>query len=118
MPRPAPASSTRVCGANEMPDKTTVSTGRLAASDIHTTEWLELSPKSPRYLLVPRDDSFAEEYEAGWRMTEVFPTNSVGIVTARDKLAIRWTSDEMKQVAAKFRRTVGRRCKNPLRPGK
>ena len=74
----------------------------LAANDLHTTEWLELSPKSPRYLFVPRDETLAEEYEGGWRITEVFPTNSVGIVTARDKLAIRWTSDEMKQVAANF----------------
>ena len=32
---------------------------------------------------------------------EVFPTNSVGIVTARDKLA-RWTHDEMRQVACTF----------------
>ena len=35
-------------------------------------------------------------------MAEVFPTSSVGVVTARDKLAIRWTSNEMKQVAADF----------------
>ena len=74
----------------------------LAANDVHTAEWLELSPKSPRYLFVPRDETLAEEYEAGWRITEVFPTNSVGIVTARDKLSVRWTSDEMKQVAANF----------------
>ena len=76
--------------------------GWLAANDVETTTWLELSPKSPRYLFIPRDETLAEEYEAGWGMTEVFPTNSVGIVTARDKLAIRWTSDEMKQVAANF----------------
>ena len=30
----------------------------------------------------------------------MFPTNSVGIVTARDKLAIRWTRDDMKGVAS------------------
>ena len=76
--------------------------GWLAANDVETTEWSELVPKSPRYLFIPRDETLAEEYEAGWGMTEVFPTSSAGIVTARDKLAIRWTSDEMKQVATKF----------------
>ena len=45
---------------------------------------------------------YAEEYEAGWSLLDVFPINSVGIVTARDKLTIRWTPGEMKQVAAGF----------------
>ena len=76
--------------------------GWLVANNVHTTKWLELFPKSPRYLFIPRDDALAEEYEAGWSMTDVFPTSSVGIVTARDKLAIQWTRDEMKQVASNF----------------
>ena len=37
-------------------------------------------------------------------MTDVFPSNSVGIVTARDKLTIQWTRDEMKQVTSDFAR--------------
>ena len=78
--------------------------GWLATNDVHTTKWLELSPKSPRYLFIPRDDALAEEYEAGWSMTDVFPSNSVGIVTARDKLTIQWTRDEMKQVTSDFAR--------------
>ena len=76
--------------------------GWLAANDVASSAWAELAPSSPRYLFVPRDETLAEEYEAGWGMTEVFPTNSVGMVTARDKLAVRWTSDEMKLVAATF----------------
>ena len=76
--------------------------GWLASSDVKTTRWAELYPKSPRYLFIPRDETLAEEFEAGWGMTDVFPTNSVGIVTARDKLAIRWTRDEMKQVTSNF----------------
>ena len=51
-------------------------------------------------------------------MAEVFPTNSVGIVTARDKLAIRWTSDEMKQVAANFAELSEDEARTRLRPGK
>ena len=76
--------------------------GWLATNDVASTPWVELTPKSPRYLFVPRDETLVEEYEAGWGMTEVFPTNSVGMVTARDKLAIQWTFDEMKQAAANF----------------
>ena len=76
--------------------------GWLAANDVKSTQWSELTPKSPLYLFIPRDETLAEEYEAGWGMTDVFPTSSVGIVTARDKLAVRWTRDEMKQVASTF----------------
>ena len=76
--------------------------GWLAANDVETTQWAELTPQSPNYLFIPRDETLAEEYQEGWGITEVFPTNSVGMVTARDKLAIRWTPDEMKQVAATF----------------
>ena len=32
----------------------------------------------------------------------MFPINSVSIVTARDKLAVRWTRGEMRQVASTF----------------
>lgn len=74
----------------------------LVANDVASTPYAELVPILPRYLFVPRDETLAEEYEAGWGINEVFPTNSVGIVTARDKLTIRWTSDEMRQVAIDF----------------
>ena len=76
--------------------------GWLAANDVDTTEWSELSPKSPRYLFIPRDETLAEEYEAGWRIADVFSINSVGIVTARDKLTIQWTRDDIDQVASTF----------------
>ncbi|MYB79295.1 MAG: N-6 DNA methylase [Acidimicrobiia bacterium] len=63
----------------------------LARNDVGSTEWVEIAPKSPQYFFVPRDDTLAEEYEAGWKVTEILPVNSVGIVTARDKLTIQWT---------------------------
>ena len=76
--------------------------GWLAAHDVATTEWAELAPKPPLYLFVPRDEALSEEYEAGVRLTEVFPVNSIGVVTARDKLAIQWTADDMRRVVEDF----------------
>ena len=76
--------------------------GWLASNDVESTAWNELAPKTPRYLFIPRDEALAEEYETGWAIPDVFPVNSVGIVTARDKLAVRWSRDEMKQVATEF----------------
>ena len=76
--------------------------GWLAANDVDSTEWTELSPKSPRYLFVPRDEALAGEYDAGWKLTDILPVKSAGIVTARDKLAIQWTPDDMGRVARDF----------------
>ncbi len=75
---------------------------RLVASDVASTEWQALSLKAPLRLFVPRDETLNDEYRAGWKLTNVFPVHSVGIVTARDKLAIRWTADEMSRVAKDF----------------
>ena len=76
--------------------------GWLAANDVESTRWGELTPKSPRYLFIPRDETLAEEYESGWGIADVFPANSVGIVTGQDKVAIRWSADEMTQAARKL----------------
>lgn len=74
----------------------------LATHDVATTGWTKLTPRSPFYFFVPRDDELIGEYEAGWSVSAIFPVNSVGIVTARDKLAIQWTADEMAKVASNF----------------
>lgn len=73
--------------------------GWLAAKDVTTTDWTQLQPRAPLYLFVPRDEALADEYERGWRVTDIFPIGSSGIVTARDKMAIQWTRDQMHEVA-------------------
>ena len=50
----------------------------------------------------PYDSSNWAEYEKGWKVDQVFPVNSMGIVTARDKLAIRWSADEVWQTVNDF----------------
>ena len=74
-------------------------------------------PKSPRHLFIPRDETLAEEYEAGWAMTEVFPANSVGIVTGTRQAS--YPVDERRYEASgvRLRQTLGRRRKDTLRFG-
>ena len=76
--------------------------GWLAENDLASTVWSELTPKPPFHLFAPRDEALHDEYEAGAKLTDIFPVNSVGIVTARDKLAIQWTAEDMKRVASNF----------------
>ena len=43
-----------------------------------------------------------EEYERGWQVTEIFPVNSVGITTARDRLTVQYTEDELHRTIQDF----------------
>ena len=74
----------------------------LAGNDVSSTTWNALSPKAPLRVFVPRDETLDEEYIAWWSLTDIFPINSVGIVTARDKLAIQWTAKDMERVVGDF----------------
>ncbi len=60
----------------------------LLENDLTTTVWKELQPQAPFYLFTPQNVDLRKEYEAGWKVTDMMPVNSVGIVTARDKLTI------------------------------
>jgi hypothetical protein len=60
----------------------------LLENDIKTTEWQEIKPKSEFYLFIPREEALLEAYSKYPKITEIFPTNSVGIVTSRDDFVI------------------------------
>lgn len=67
----------------------------LEKNSIDTTKWKTLKPKSESYLFIPRDEKLMMNYERFLKITDVFPVNSVGIVTARDSLTIKWSSREV-----------------------
>ncbi len=74
----------------------------LLDNDIKSTDWTELEPKLPFYFFVPQDIAFEEEYLNCWNVRDIFPTNSVGIATARDSLTIQWTTNEVQNVINDF----------------
>ena len=67
----------------------------LSEFNISATDWELLQPASPNYLFKPWDDKLAEEYERWNKITDIMPVNSAGVTTARDKLTIHWTQDEV-----------------------
>lgn len=76
----------------------------LQTNDVNTTEWKGLTPKSEGYFFIPRNESVAVIYEKYPKVTDIFPVNSVGIVTARDSLTIRWSKEEVWQTVSNFSR--------------
>ena len=60
----------------------------LFETDVNNTVWKEFTPSTPFYFFVPREEELRPEYEKGWKVTDIFPVNSTGIVTARDEFVI------------------------------
>ncbi|MBT3255373.1 MAG: N-6 DNA methylase [Deltaproteobacteria bacterium] len=67
----------------------------LINNNITTTKWQIIAPKSEFYLFVPRDERLLKLYEKSPKITDIFLVNSVGIVTARDKLTIQFTPEKV-----------------------
>jgi hypothetical protein len=67
----------------------------LDKHDFSTDDYEPITPESPSYFFTPRQTQNLQAYQSWPSVTEIFPVNSVGIVTARDNLTIRWTPDEM-----------------------
>ena len=76
--------------------------GGLSASDLLTIHWQTVEPESPEYRFKPWDKEFEAEYGQWPKINDIMPLNSVGITTARDRLTIRWSPDEILQVVQDF----------------
>lgn len=74
----------------------------LSREQVNTIEWEKLSPSPQFYLFKPQDTELRDEYEKGWKITDIMPVNSVGIVTARDKLTIQDTPERVWEVITDF----------------
>ncbi|MBM4279027.1 MAG: DNA methyltransferase [Deltaproteobacteria bacterium] len=67
----------------------------LLRHDLRMKGWTEIKPSSPFYLFVPRDERLSRRFQSYPSIPEIFPVNSVGIVTARDHLTIHFTSHQV-----------------------
>ncbi len=58
------------------------------------TNFDKLSLTGPFYFFVPKNDNGREEYDCGFRIDELMQTQTMGFVTANDKLNISFTEQE------------------------
>lgn len=76
----------------------------LDKNRVNTVKWQEIVPTSPHYVLVQRNTAYESEYQAFSSVTEIFDSSTVGIITARDDLAIGWTPDDLWKTVTNFAR--------------
>jgi hypothetical protein len=67
----------------------------LLTLDIAKTKWSSVDIEaSSFYFLIPQNSDLRREYDQFWKITEIMPVNSVGIVTARDALTVHLSKEE------------------------
>jgi predicted helicase len=79
----------------------------LRTETLESIRWTPLTPRAPMYLfvpqgIVPQGTALEAEYQRGWRIPDIFPVHSVGIVTARDALTIHRTPDAVWQTVCEL----------------
>ena len=74
----------------------------LSDNSLKDIPFKELPLQKPQYFFVQKELSLQGEYNQGFALNEMFPVNSVGIVTARDSFTIHDTPDEVKKTINTF----------------
>ncbi len=69
--------------------------GWLESHDHSSTSWQQIYPLASYYFFTPRDVRLESAFRRFASIRDVFISNSVGIVTARDRLTIGWSDQEV-----------------------
>ena len=74
----------------------------LLDNSIDTIPFTVLPNVAPMYFMVKKDFEAQKQYKKGFSIKELFPCNSIGIVTARDKFTIHHSDADLKDTVCKF----------------
>lgn len=74
----------------------------LSDNSIKSINFNELPNVAPMYFMVQKDFESQKRYDKGFSLSEFFPLNNVGIVTARDNFTIHSTKEEVKTTIETF----------------
>ena len=75
----------------------------LDKNEFNESLYKKFTPSSPWYFFIPRKTAEIQRYLKWKQITEIFPVNNVGIVTARDKFVIDFDLDDLMFRIIQFR---------------
>ncbi len=75
----------------------------LDKNNLQKEKYVGIKPRSPYYFFIKRDTEKIMRYLKWMKINEVFPMNSVGVVTSRDNFAIGFKKSELKNRIMQFR---------------
>jgi len=67
----------------------------FAKHRVSDTGFKQITPDSPFYFFEPQNTDCRAEYDAGWKVTDIFPVNGVGAVMARDSMTVDLDADAL-----------------------
>jgi len=74
----------------------------LRANSLDSIVFKEVKYKKPYYFFVPKNEKGEEQYKQGFKVTELFSVNVTGVLTARDKLVIDFSKNDLQKRIAHF----------------
>ncbi|MHA1228469.1 MAG: type ISP restriction/modification enzyme [Candidatus Hodarchaeales archaeon] len=74
----------------------------LQENNIHTVKWEEVKPIEPWYFFYNFDSCLFKEYSRYWKLTDIFQSYSVGIMTGNDSLTIQSSPNQVLNVVMDF----------------
>ena len=72
----------------------------LLANDLASAGWVDSESRPRFYLFRPFGVTGTAEYDKWQSVNDILPVNSVGIVTARDALAVQWSAEDLWEVVS------------------
>lgn len=94
--RPARVWYVDLCGSRHSKYET------LLINGLQDIEWQGVQPSGPYYQFSLRDEDSQQEYLQGWALRNAMPENTVGVVTARDDLTIKFAEEEVMRTVRDF----------------
>jgi hypothetical protein len=76
--------------------------GVLSSTAVNTTAFHRVEPEPPHFSFVPQDMLLAGEYADCFRLEDALPAHGVGMVTARDSLALAMTAGDLLRTLERF----------------
>lgn len=74
----------------------------LTSNSLKSVDFENVKYNNPFYFFVPKNQEGRQDYEGGFRVDELFPSNVTGIVTARDSVVIDIDRNELLKRIEKF----------------
>lgn len=74
----------------------------LSKNSVATINYKAILNKAPMYFMVQKDFDVEKVYTEGFKINEIYPTNNVGIVTARDEFTIHDKKENLKKTIEEF----------------
>jgi hypothetical protein len=70
----------------------------LITNNLASTEWTRISPKSPNFFFIPKEETYLDEYKQYLSVSEIFDFSNSALQTKKDALTIHFDVSSLKKV--------------------